>query len=188
VEFDWRGQDELFVNLLRLRNVEMVLALGGGSIPPRLDNLGVLEIGDIAWWLEWMLEASNDNSSHWFLSTLSSILANHVSDAKIADFVAEFNKNDSKYRRVLLDYVIPAFDIPFDSFSEDTISFLLADLSRRAHISEWHGHLLGRTATEKFVSERLLPLLDGARGQFVENLKSVLKQAGSRHGRRYIGV
>jgi hypothetical protein len=36
------------------------------------------------------------------------------------------------------------------------------------------------------VAERLLPLLPDAKPPLLINLKSVLKRAGSRHGRRYV--
>ena len=71
-------------------------------------------------------------------------------------------------------------------FSEDAVSFLLADLSREKMRAYFSKHLLGRTATEQFVTERLLPLLADAKQPLLKNLYEVLKEAGSRHGRRYI--
>jgi hypothetical protein len=101
--------------------------------------------------------------------------------------LAEFNKSDSKFRRLLADFILlQRSDLTTDAFSEDGISFLLADLNRAGSAVGFVGHLLGVTATEQFVTERLLPLLSEAKPPLSENLRRVLKQAGSRHGRRYV--
>ena len=101
-------------------------------------------------------------------------------------FVLEFNKPSSKFRLLLFQFVLPHFtDITTDMFSEDAISFLLATLSEEGSASHFRGHPLGRTATEEFVTERLLPLLSDTKQPFLRNLRTVLRQAGSRHGRRY---
>ena len=71
-------------------------------------------------------------------------------------------------------------------FHEDAISFLMADLNRKGSYFHFGEHLLGHIATEQFVNERLLPLLSAIKSPLQENLRSVLKQAGSRHGRRYM--
>jgi hypothetical protein len=88
---------------------------------------------------------------------------------------------------LLVHSVLPHFpDLTTDLFSEDTISFLLADLNRAGSAAGWPEHLLCRTATEQFVAERLLPLIADANPPLSENLRKVLRQAGSRHGRRYV--
>jgi len=186
IDFDWTGQEELFVKLLKLRDISLVTALGGGGLPPTLPNLGILRIGEIEWWLEWMFEANNNDAGEWFGMTMGGIFAGHLSATKQAEFIGEFNKGSSKFRRILLEKVIPYLDTSTDIFNDDTISFLLADLSRQGAVSNWYGHLLGSTATERFVTERLLPLLPGAQLPLLANLESVLKQAGARHGRRYV--
>ena len=187
IEFDWTGREHLFVQLLRLRDTHLASALFGGRCPPDLPNLGNLEIGTIDWWLEWMLEVGRADEGRWFLEQLGGLFAGHL-DLKVrAEFVAEFNKEDSKFRRLLLYFVIPHFnDITTDVFNESTISFLLADLSREGSVTSWHDHLLGSTATERFIAERLLPLLPDAEAPLAGNLQKVLRQAGPRHGRRYV--
>ena len=186
IDFDWTGQEQLFVKLLKLRNINLVMSLGGGSLPPTLSNLGTLSIGEIDWWLEWMVEASNIGDGNWFGRTLGTLFSGYLSSTKQAEFIAEFNKDGSKFRRILLENVIPYLDISTDMFNDDTVSFLLADLNNGKIVSSWHGHLLGSTATERFVTDRLLPLLPGSQSTLRANLESVLQQAGARHGRRYI--
>jgi hypothetical protein len=187
IDFEWAGKEELFIQLLRLRDKQLATTLFGGSCPPSVENLGNLEIGSIEWWLDWMLEVAPTGDGKWFVEQLGALFAEHLITGVQDQFVAEFNKSDSKYRRLLFHYVLPyRNDIMTDVFNEDAISFMLADLNRKVSTHPFRGNLLGRTATEKFVTERLLPLLQDAKPPLLENLKSVIKQAGTRHGRRYI--
>ena len=186
LEIDWTGQEELFVQLLRLRELGVAKPVLGYSDPPSLLGLGNLNIGPIYWWLEWMMELASNDASFWFLNMLGGLFGEHLNREVQHEFVFEFNKSNSKYRRLLLRLVLPRFtDITTENFNEDAISFLLADLSYEGSASSFHGHLLGNTATEEFVTERLFPLLRDAKDPLLKNLHSVLRQAGSRHGRRY---
>ena len=84
---------------------------------------------------------------------------------------------------------VPRFpDLTTDVFNDDAISFLLADLNRKGSAVGLDEHLLGRAATERFVTERLLPLLPDAKPPLSPNLRRILRQAGSRHGRRYTSI
>ena len=182
---DWTGQEELFVQLLRLRDVEVATAILV-SVPPLLPGLGNLNIGSIYWWLEWMMEVDSSGNNIWFLDKLGGLFGRHLNREVQHEFVFEFNKSRSKFRRLLLRFVLPHLtDITTEMFSEDAISFLLADLSYEGSESSFRGNLLGRIATEEFVTERLLPLLGDTKQPFLGNLHTVLRQAGSRHGRRY---
>lgn len=188
IEFDWTGREELFVQLLRQRDMQLALALLRSSIAPLLPNLGNLEIGPIEWWLEWMMEVGSASANYSFLHQVGALFAEHLNREVQDGFVAEFNKSGSKFRRLLLLYVLPhRSDITTEVFSEDAISFLLADLGREGSVSSFFPrHLLGSTATERFITERLMPLLPDAKQPLLNNLSEVLRQAGSRHGRRYV--
>lgn len=187
IEFDWGGRERLFVKLLRLRDVSLAAALFGGSSPPDVPNLGVLDIGPLDWWLDWVLEVEGGGESQWFVDQMGGLLAGHLNQDTLDQILIEFNKPDSRFRSLLLCFVIPHIkEITTDAFTEDTTSFLLADLNREGSAMSFRGHLLGTTATERFVIERLLPLPAEARPPFALNLRAVLTQAGSRHGRRYV--
>ena len=186
LECDWIGREKLLVQLLRLRDVRLAALLLGGANPPLLPGLGNLNIGPIHWWLEWMMEVRASGANTWFLHQLGGLFNNHLNRDVQHEFIFEFNKPSSKFRRLLLQFVLPHFtDITTDMFSEDAISFLLADLNNEGSTSHFRGHPLGRTATEEFVTERLLPLRSDIKQPLSKNLHTVLRQAGSRHGRRY---
>ena len=187
IQLDWEGKEELFVKLLMLRDMQLASALMGYVSPPLVLNLGKLEVGPIEWWLEWVKEVGSTADGYFFLMQLGSLFAQHLNQDAQDRLVAEFNKSGSKFRRLLLHFVLPDLsDITTEVFSEDAISFLLADLTREGSMSSFRNHLLAKTATEQFVTERLLPLLPDAKQPLVKNLHSILEQVGSRHGRRYI--
>ena len=186
LEFDWTGQEELFLQLLRLRDVSLSRALFPGGNPPSLRGLGNVDIGPVFWWLEWMMEVEADDSNAWCLYQLGGFFGKHLDRELQQEFLVEFNRGSSKVRRLLLRFVLPyIMDITTEMFSGEAISFLLDDLNHEHNRSHFGGHLLGRIATERFITERLLPLLEDPGQPFSRNLRSVLKQAGSRHGKRY---
>lgn len=190
IEIDWTGKEDLFVKLLKLRDIELASALFGHSSPPDVPNLGKIDIGDINWWLDWMSEVLTDKTKQpgfWFVDQLSELFGEHLDIDAQNLFVHEFNRSDSRYRQLLLRFILPCFNkFTTEAFSDDAISLMLADLNREGSTSYFRGHLLGNTATEKFVFDRLLPLLANAEQPLLRNIQKVLKEAGSRHGRRYI--
>ena len=107
IELNWTGKEELFVQLLRLRDVRLASALFGHSSPPEVPNLGRLEIGPIDWWLEWMMEEGFAGDGYWFLDQMGGLFAIHLNREVQDNFVSEFNRSDSKFRRLLLHFVLP---------------------------------------------------------------------------------
>lgn len=189
IDFNWTGREELFGQLLRLRDKALALAIMGNSIPPTTENLGPIDIGEIDWWMRWMLDEESTDDGRWFANALGAFLGSQTNKEKQNEFLAEFNRPDSLFRHVLLDMVLPyCNEINIDEFSDDAISFMLADLSQREKIISYKANLLGLIATEKFVTERLLPLLSEAKEPLLGNLQTVLKEAGARHGKRYLLV
>jgi hypothetical protein len=186
VELDWRGHEELLVKLLRLRDRALAFALIEDAVRDDL-KCGELSIGPIEWWLEWLMEEGDTKETFFFRDRLSRLFARHLSAEARELFLLEFNKKGSKCRRILANPILlHRRDLTTDSFGEDAISFLLADLNGK-EIRDWYfGNLLGKTATEKFVTERLLPLIASSAPPLNVNLRVVLKQAGSRHGLRYV--
>ena len=186
IKCDWTGRESLLVDLLRLRDVRLARAMFGGSAPPTLLGLGNLDIGPIDWWLDWMMDEWAEDGDGWFLMQLGGLFGHHLSADVQEEFVSEFNKPRSKFRSVLLHFVVPSLpDLSTDAFSEDAVSLLLDDLNRESGARSFQPHVLGSTATEEFVTERLVPLLAGAKEPGLSKLQAVLRQAGSRHNRRY---
>lgn len=189
IDVDWRGREGLFVELLRLRNERLASAMLGGTIPPEIEGLGNLEIGEIYWWLDWIQELSftEGNRYYWLTNQIGACLANHLDHNSLNLFVDEFNKSNSGYRDVLCSFVLPYFsDLSSENLKEEAVSFLLSRLSSDSGKRYLKDSLLGQIATERFVTERLIPLMLGAPEPLSRNLKSTIGQAGDRHGRRYL--
>ena len=185
ISLDWAGHEMLLVRLLKLRDADLALAIIDPG--PDEETFGDLEIGPIEWWLEWMMEDMAPDKGWWLRERISGLFEGHLRPEVRDSFVAEFNRPGSKYREVLAGSILLARkDLSTDNFSEDAISFLLRSLRRRGVCNPLHGHLLGNTATESFVTERLLPLLTETETPLRQNLHRALKEAGARHGRRYV--
>ncbi|WP_249583011.1 SIR2 family NAD-dependent protein deacylase [Pseudomonas viridiflava] len=187
IDIDWQGHESLFVKLLKLRDVNLTNELLGSSIPVHIKNLGILELGDIRWWLEWMRdedESAND-VKYWFLAKLGDVLGHYISKHTRAAFLEEFNQR-SEFRRLIYKFIIPRMDVTTDEIGSEATSFLLAELSR-GKIRPWsRDNILGAAATEDFIAERLMPLLINAQEPLKGNLLLILELAGTRHGRRYL--
>ncbi|WP_175804330.1 SIR2 family NAD-dependent protein deacylase [Burkholderia ambifaria] len=187
IDFDWSGKSELFVSLLNLRDVELSTSILGGVYPPELPGMGSLDVGNLELWLDWILKLFSNRETRWLADCVGAVTGEYASSSLRREILDEFEKDESKFRFILARCVIPhLMAVTTDLFGEDTISFLLADLRRQGSVSHWRGHLLGNAATERFVAERLLPLLHSADEPLRTNLRIVLDQAGSRHGRRYL--
>jgi len=187
IDVDWAGNEVLFVQLLKLRDANLALALLNQIYSAVNCPLGRIEIGPIEWWLDWLADEIDRETHPIFFDRISWLFSACLSKEAQQAFVKEFNQSGSKYRFVLSNSILRHQDgLTTDDFSADAVSFLLADLGRIESSYSWYGHILGRTATEQFVSERLLPLVSAAKHTLLKNLQTVLRQAGSRHGRRYL--
>jgi hypothetical protein len=187
IELDWTGHELLFVQLLKLRDKKLALILLENIYKNDDWTTEKLEIGSIDWWLDWMFEEDDSKSQYWFLYRLGEFLGNFVNEETRRAFVVEFNRPGSKFRKLLLDFILPhCSELTTEAFNEDSISFMLADLSQEGSVSGFGDHLIGMTSTEHFITERLLPLLPDADQPLLRKLQEVIRQAGDRHGRRYL--
>jgi len=88
-------------------------------------------------------------------------------------------------REIIRDYIIIHLDgISTDDIAEPALSYLMSELLIPNSIGHW-SNTLGRLATERFVSEVLIPSARGASDAFLGNLRLVLTEAGRRHAKRY---
>lgn len=187
-KINWQGQKSLFVKLLKLRNIKLAynlcdgLALHHDSIP----NF-ILDIGPIKWWLDWFFEFYKSKKKEWmFEDRVSTVIAKYISKDKRKEFIDEFNKSDSPYRKILTRSILREIDdLSIGELSDNSISYLLNDL-KTTRIYSWQGSILADVATEPFVTDRLLPLIKSAEGFYLENLKKLVEMIGNKHDRRYM--
>jgi len=186
-ELSWNGNETLFVKLIKLQDLNLAYCLCDMIYEKEsYYSDTTMDIGTIGWWLEWSMKANRTRTGDWFFSDrISSFLGRYTSKEKQLEFINELNNPQSKYRRILARTILAKFNnLTIDMLSEETISFLLEDL-KKVDISAWNSGLIGRIATESFVTNRLLPLLKNAKGKFRKNLLIVIDVIGKRHGRRY---
>ncbi len=186
-ELDWEGREDVLVRLLRRKDAALAVALLEPLIdsPSRESQSLALDLGDTAWWLDWMVEEARlpRSSLCYFLGRL---LAYYAGQEAARSLIQLFDSGESKYRRVLGAFVLPLVDwLKSDDLSPATLSWLIADL-RHGTIGLYGDSLLGGIATERFVEGQLLPLLPESTEPMRSNLVSVLRECGRRHGRRYV--
>jgi len=181
IDLEWKGREQFLVRLLRLWDTKLsasLLYFGIGSI-------GTIEIGAIEDWLDWLGEVESAGQNFNLLLNVSSLFAERLSADDQAALLREFNKCDSKYRGILARVLLPyRTDLTTEQFSSDAIQYLLDEL-RVSPVDTTHS-LLAISCTEAFVASTLLPLNASAEGLLKDNLRHILKEAGDRHGRRYI--
>lgn len=187
-KINWANREELLAQLLKTFDIRLISALLDGGVPVSIPNIGYLDIGPADLWIRWLEEiTSSENADTWPLHQVGSLISRHTDHEMQSDFVAEFNRSDTKHRKVLSEYVLIYFnDLTTDDFSEDAISYLLADLARKEYETLFRPHVLASTSTERFINERLLPLLASAKAPLRTNIHNVLRHAGRRHGKRYL--
>lgn len=186
IELDWIGREELLIRLLKLRNIELARAflegLNSEKGPPELD------LGPIDWWIDWLVETDSEksDSAYFFQDRLSRFISRYLSVNARRMLVAKFNAAEPHVKRTLArSILLKLSDLTSDSLDPEALAYLIDDL-RVATIRPFEGHLLGRIATDAFVAQQLLPLVSPKPGLFQDNLRTVIRDAGRRHGRRYL--
>jgi hypothetical protein len=149
-------------------------------------SLAYLEIDSVEWLLAWIEGEQEESRRFWLAYRLARLFSGKQQGPTRAAFLREFNDGKSRYRRLLAREILPQFtDLTTDDFNEETISLLLSELGRVGGLGHPHRSLLVGAATERFVSERLMPALTGADPTLAGNIRRLLRQVGSRHGLRY---
>lgn len=186
-ELDWRGRETLLVQSLA-RDVPGL----GFSLIESLRDISTLECGSVN--LATMrpairlVEVELESDEQWWIQyRLGSIVA-YLGDAEVRDFCLDALVRGSERigRWVKGRYLGSDNSLTTDALDDDMIAALLADLNAPNRISEYLYNPLGLIATDQFVQQRLLPLVEGASTTFLNNLALVLKVAGDRHGKRYL--
>ncbi|AKU95770.1 hypothetical protein AKJ09_02434 [Labilithrix luteola] len=183
LDLSWKRTGKLLIDLLKLRDA----TVAGPVLERALDEeVAGVELGPIGWWTDWLVESASDGDEHaWFADRLSRFLVAHMSADQKSRLVASFADVGVVYKRVLARTVFMRMsDLSSDAFAETELLFLIDELHVPA--DSFYGHLLGGIATERFVIERLVPIVTSEASRFQKNLRAVIRTAGLRHGRRYL--
>lgn len=183
---DWDGMEELVFRLLKFRNKSLASAVLGDGISYVSGSSEILCVEDVCWWLDWMQEEYLLDPHSWFCARLANFLGRNMASSSRAAFLSEFNRADTAYRKVMLSVMAHGLDASTDELSEDAISFILSELAREDRSFRFSDDVLGFLPTERFVVERILPMLPKAEGVFRRRLLKILDRAGGRHSRRYL--
>ncbi|WP_083700284.1 SIR2 family protein [Mycobacterium sp. IS-836] len=185
---DWSGRENLLIELLKLRDVELAYSIFEPMLYFTAADLS-LELDDADWWIDWLCEPVPSDEFSLFPDRLAEFIVRFMSSETAARIKERFNYGDDNTRRALSAYVLNRDDIlRFEELTPDSVSWLVADLERRDP-PRWRSHLLGIVATQDFTEAVLIPLLeDNPSQELRDNLREVLQECGRRHGKRYITV
>ncbi len=94
MDLNWVGHEDLFLRLLRLRNAHLAWCLlEKMAMGPAEPKIGILDIGDISWWLDWLSQAEDPvRTQWWFRDRLSKLFAMKLAEATQKAFLAEFTE------------------------------------------------------------------------------------------------
>lgn len=121
---------------------------------------------------------------HMYIS-VGQFLVSNVDLVAEKELINLFNKNECPYREFLSKYVLNKLSgVTTDLLSKDAIDYLLSKL----HSTKitYFNNILGSIATEGFITERLLPLLELESEPLKSNLRETLYLAGQNHKKRFI--
>lgn len=187
-ELNWIDQEKLFVKLLKLKNIKLAYYLCDKlALNQEKESNLIFDIGPINWWLEWYAEFIESNSKEWmFTDRVSTVITSYISKVKRQEFISEFNNPKTKYRKILSRIILRRMsDLKLDDFTEETLLYLFEELKTKK-IDHFNGSILTDIATEKFVTERMLPLLENTQVVERKNLETIIEKIGRKHKRRYI--
>lgn len=189
IELVWTDHEGLLVELLKLRDTNVAMPLIESLyVSYKGEGLRGIELGPIDWWIDWLAEKDPSKlEDYFFLDRISDFISMCLSVDVKRSFIASFNHAEPRVKSVLASSVLLKMaDLTSDDLSEGSLAFLIGEL-KETRVQHSEDRLLAKIATEKFVVERLLPLLDPEPGHLQDNLRNVIRQAGQRHGRRYLG-
>lgn len=189
IELTWKGREELFVQLLMLKDPGLMSGLMGNFSPFYIKGFETVEVENIDWWMDWMEELERNKTDDWQERQLSQIvgfLTQYTGPKSKEKILKKFNDRSCPYRKILLKYIIPELETcPYD-FNENAIQYIFEDLKKTSYRNRGEHHFLVRVADEPFITERMIPLLEDADKIFRDNLISIIETAGRRHGKRYL--
>lgn len=187
-ELDWKGQENLFLRLLKLKNIKLAYNLCDQlGLEDDNENGIIFDIGSINWWLEWFVEFFESKSKEWmFIDRVPMVISTYITNDKRQEFIFEFNNPNSKYRKILSRIILRKMNgLKLEDFTAESILYLIEEL-KNIKVDFWDNSILVDIATEKFVTESLLPLIKNSKGVELKNLETIVELIGKLHKRRYM--
>lgn len=187
-KLNWDGKEILFVNLLKLRNMELAYNLCDKLTDfHESEQQLIFEFGSIEWWLNWFIEFFESESDEWmFIDRVPTVISNYMTQEKRDEFINEFNNPKSQYRKVLIRTILEKLDnLTLNDFTEESITYLLDDL-KTTRLDFFANNVLYNIATESFVVKYLITRLNDVENIEQENLKILIDKIGKKHKRRYL--
>lgn len=186
-ELNWKGKEKLleeFIQVCEFEDIHRILEsfrnyFNENSKTYKLE----LSFTTIELLLEKLPLKTKDND--YYLMITGEFIINNTDIDVQEKILRLFNLENCEYRDFLSEFVISQISsVTTDRLSEDAIDFLLGKLRSRKMNN--FNDILGNISTEKFVENKLLPLLEINKEPLKSNLREILYNAGKNHKKRYL--
>ncbi|RYE20830.1 MAG: hypothetical protein EOP45_10445 [Sphingobacteriaceae bacterium] len=191
IKLDWSNQSSLFTKLFHIRNTELLYALlyTNNNLPAFNQNygtIGIITIDSLESFIDWLMSITDQSKQNSLSHHFGILLLFHTDISTQNKVVSLFNTHNEAYKHFISRWILNnRRDLTINNFSEQGLSYLLADLAHTDIVASYNGHLLEHIATEEFTTERILPLLQSVNENLVKNVTILLRKIGAKHGRRY---
>lgn len=189
-DLDWKEHHDLFVDLLALKKIELAALLLGGALPPMLNGLEAVSMGEVEPWIDWIDELRSVKytrsrpQSHWIASQLSVLIARSSTPGSKDRLFAMLNNGSDAQKMIVAKMILPYIEgLSIGDFSSATIR-LLKDLVLLGHgANDFRTHVFSRIADEAFLINELLPLASQSTKAH-DAVAVIVREAGKRLGVR----
>lgn len=183
IDMSWEGHEDLFVSLLKLKDVRLARSILKGSNPPDLGNVRGFNLGEMNWWVEWIRDLLADRET-WVAMQVSWLTGTYCGAVGRLELLKIVNDKSVPLLDIADLSVLPYIkDLSVDEL-EDWALERLIELEVRNGLG-FRG-CLSRIADNALVTSRLLPKLAYAEGERRSNLVRIIRDIGERLGQRFI--
>ncbi|MBP2267017.1 hypothetical protein J3A64_002481 [Pseudarthrobacter sp. PvP004] len=186
-EVDWTGNEDLFVHLVYGVDFELSAAVAETASFHDFSEAPAMQRPSIPNLREFLDRVSDWGWDQWEKRQNAAMITSHmVDDDGRSQLIEILGTGRSEVRRLVAHEVlakVPGFTL--DQVPAETVDWLISDLGKDNRFS-FIPNILG-TASEKLVSEKLLPLLlEDLAPRVRLELLEILRDSGRRNDRRYV--
>lgn len=189
-DLNWSGYHDLFISLLALHNPELSRLILGGALPPNVNGLESIDMGNVEQWLNWIIEldnsedSSDNHSKHWVASQLAVLAARSSAPDNKAQIFRILDEGTAAQKLIVAKMVLPYVEgLSICDFSSQALVFL-KDLVLQGYGSNgFKSHVFGMIADEVFLRNELVPLAEQSTKAY-DAVATIVHEAGKRLGIR----
>jgi hypothetical protein len=191
-DLDWSGRHSLLIAALTRRNLELAQLILGGSSPPIFVGLDSIDLGDVAPWLNWLVELTDDehgsvdNRANWVAMQVAVLIARSSAPDNKTQLLKLLDQSTSTQQWLMATMVLRHVEgLSITDFSPQALDLLKSLVLRGQGGNEFSPHVFALIADEAFIRDELLPLATQSK-KARSVVERIARQAGKRLGIRLV--